>query len=130
MLKEPYHSRVLKLIEALESGKYEQCKNQLRYENSYCCLGVACDLCGDIWKLNDQGDWVYNDNFIYMSEDVVNYYGFKFNNGWFKEKCLQLESDSLTSLNDSGISFQEIAQVLREALNKDIGMFNETHYDS
>lgn len=31
-------------IRALKSGKYKQTQNKLKRENSYCCLGVACDL--------------------------------------------------------------------------------------
>ncbi len=36
-------------VEALESGKYEQCRGSLRHcppdsQPSYCCLGVASDL--------------------------------------------------------------------------------------
>lgn len=30
--------------EALRSGKYEQGHNRLRSNESYCCLGVLCDL--------------------------------------------------------------------------------------
>lgn len=32
-------------IDALRSGKYEQCREQLRSKgNRYCCLGVICDI--------------------------------------------------------------------------------------
>ncbi len=35
-----------KLLEALRSGKYKQCRNRLRSPYGYCCLGVACDISG------------------------------------------------------------------------------------
>jgi hypothetical protein len=41
-----------KLVEALESGNYQQARGYLRVLNSdgtakgYCCLGVACDISG------------------------------------------------------------------------------------
>lgn len=31
-------------VEALRSGEYEQTNGALRYEDKFCCLGVACDL--------------------------------------------------------------------------------------
>ena len=31
-------------VKALRSGEYKQTRGQLRNEDSYCCLGVACDL--------------------------------------------------------------------------------------
>lgn len=35
---------VRKWIEALRSGEYKQGRNQLRTGDSFCCLGVACDI--------------------------------------------------------------------------------------
>jgi hypothetical protein len=35
---------VKKWIEALRSGDYAQTKSDLRYDNSFCCLGVGCDM--------------------------------------------------------------------------------------
>lgn len=35
-----------KWVKALRSGEYHQGFTQLRVENSYCCLGVLCDLYG------------------------------------------------------------------------------------
>ena len=31
-------------VKALRSGEYKQARGRLRSEDSYCCLGVACDL--------------------------------------------------------------------------------------
>lgn len=31
-------------VAALRSGEYQQCRFFLKKENSFCCLGVACDI--------------------------------------------------------------------------------------
>ena len=33
-----------KLIKALRSGEYKQCRAVLRDSRRFCCLGVACDI--------------------------------------------------------------------------------------
>ena len=44
-------------VKALRSGEYKQTTGQLRKDDGYCCLGVACDLYGkhvlkrNRWKL-------------------------------------------------------------------------------
>ena len=47
--------RVQKLVDALRSGEYKQGSGQLRQEEYYCCLGVACDL---FQAENPQSEWV------------------------------------------------------------------------
>ena len=42
-------------IEALRSGNYKQAQSALRRDDTYCCLGVACDL-----SVNEEIDWQYN----------------------------------------------------------------------
>jgi hypothetical protein len=36
--------RLEKLAEALESGEFKQAQGALKVEDTYCCLGVACEL--------------------------------------------------------------------------------------
>ncbi len=43
-----------KWVAALRSGEYEQGHNALRTENTYCCLGVACDL----WAKENNIEWI------------------------------------------------------------------------
>ena len=47
-----------KWVEALRSGKYKQTTYVLRREDSYCCLGVLCDIAGrGKWSIeNDEID--------------------------------------------------------------------------
>ena len=45
-------------IEALESGKYTQGRGQLRLQDSFCCLGVLCDLVNpNGWVQQQGGGW-------------------------------------------------------------------------
>jgi hypothetical protein len=45
-------------VDALRSGKYGQCRDQLIDGNEYCCLGVLADIAGYNWRnwseMNDQ----------------------------------------------------------------------------
>ena len=104
------------LVEALRSGKYKQGKKALRIKGDfYCCLGVACDV-------SELGEWgelhrdqiCYNIQcFSYMGIDgvlpkyVMNYYGFITPKG-----SHLIHKESLTSLNDKGYSFEQIADII------------------
>jgi hypothetical protein len=113
--------RVKKLIAALRSGKYKQTVSQLKdhEDDAYCCLGVACDISGlSKWeKFEIQG--VKNIP-VYFGEDgnlpkqVKEYYGFRDKLGSFLEKGVE---ESLTTLNDQGKTFKQIAQKIEYCLN-------------
>ena len=45
-------------IAALRSGKYKQCKGKLKVGDSYCCLGVACEVLG-IVPIQIDNEWLY-----------------------------------------------------------------------
>jgi hypothetical protein len=111
--------RLLMLIEALESGKYQQTTGALRKAGNYCCLGVACDLM-DPGKWQNDGDWVYCGNHASLPVKVMLYYGFNFNNPYLhtllpsKTPGSNMLLASLAAANDGGYTFKEIAQVLRD----------------
>jgi hypothetical protein len=44
-----------KWVEALRSGKYAQAQGVVREENSFCCLGVLCDVGGATWTKDKFG---------------------------------------------------------------------------
>ena len=45
-------------VDALRSGKYDQGHGQLREQNSFCCLGVLCDIYSeDGW--NEVGEYTF-----------------------------------------------------------------------
>lgn len=108
-------------VEALRSGKYQQGKRRLKVEGlpespRYCCLGVLCDL---YRQQTGRGEWA--------------------GDGYFKEgnrssavelirqvaEWAELESSdpriyttgfSLSSLNDYGFTFSELAEYIEEEL--------------
>lgn len=105
-------------IEALESGKYEQGRNVLRdKDNKFCCLGVLCD----VMKPNG---WVMGINDYYWHSGILNRLPVEIQNvtglsdlGHFQHPVLledNTEWVTLAGLNDHGMPFKEIAQVIRE----------------
>jgi len=102
--------RMTKLVEALESGEFEQARGQLRIDDKFCCLGVACEISGI-------GTWVdgyyqtANDySFSVMPVDVVDYYGLDLG-----KDDMPLDGGSVASaLNDKGYSFTKISRRIRE----------------
>lgn len=108
-----------KWIAALTGGEYRQAREQLRYSNSFCCLGVLCDL-----YLKDVGDgaaWEGNE-FIWSDEGqpsieagelpapVVAWAELKDNNPIINDR-------ELSDWNDhQGYTFPQIAQLIEVSL--------------
>ena len=107
---------IQKLIQALRSGEYKQAQFSLRCEDSFCCMGVACDV---YHKETGKGRWVGNCftvggiiRSLAMPEPVQDFFDFKSED---PDVC----GKALSYLNDhDGKSFEEIADLL------------EKHYDS
>lgn len=59
--EEPMPTELLeRWVEALRSGKYGQVRERLRYEDSYCCLGVLCDVIEPQgWEEEDSDELAY-----------------------------------------------------------------------
>ncbi len=120
-LTQTQKENLTKLVEALRSGKYEQGQNCLRsYDNKYCCLGVAYDLAGVEWKLtNSETNYAVifpdadEDTALVNSPTVREMYGFRsaFGN-------LPFLVYALTSMNDNGTSFKEIADEIEKVIAK------------
>lgn len=90
-------------LEALRSGRYQQGQGQLRWENSFCCLGVLCDIV-------DPDLWIQcGPSFSYLTQTDTD----------FLPEAVMTEADlprlimlDLSRMNDSDIdrrSFAEIA---------------------
>lgn len=111
-------------VKALKSGDYSQCKNRLRTDSGYCCLGVLCDIGQE--KLRNLGfevDWV-------KSPDDSTYYCFHWSDPlkeWSHEEPNFLpdpliliigdgRQDELSRLNDSGASFEQIADIVEKVI--------------
>lgn len=116
----------LKWIKALRSGKYKQTEGSLGEEtedngNSYCCLGVACEIAG-YKPLKIENRFYYDkttrdDEESLLPQKAVKKYGFYNNEGGIKEEYLSISIDSvgtlsLAGLNDGGWTFDEIADLV------------------
>jgi len=101
-------------VDALRSGRYEQAKGKLRDGDKFCCLGVACDISG-------LGEWDMQSLYITFIGE-----GHCIDNKRLPvaiQDWLGVESDSvfvntkngvasLARLNDKGITFVEIADII------------------
>ena len=105
-----------KWVSALRSGDYQQTQNRLRKEDGFCCLGVLCDLYGK--KHNVEWELVDDDGTYYKFQDkkgilplsVIEWAGVEDDN---PEICGETP---LSRLNDSGSTFNEIADLIEEHL--------------
>ena len=101
------------LVEALRSGKYQQGFERLRDGNRFCCLGVACDISG----LGEWYKFTYLEEKYSLPDEVIDYYGFNSTGGYFNifsENYIEDEDISLIRKNDSGSSFEEIADIIEK----------------
>jgi hypothetical protein len=130
--------RILHLCDVLESGKYEKGVGRLRDGDTYCCLGVACDISGvGEWKYLSNGSYGYTCGYVYYGntagvilEDqsayglpitVMEYYGLPYRAGLSIK-----EGRWLPDLNDGYreedkeicLSHPEIAKVIRDWLSQ------------
>lgn len=104
-----------KWVEALRSRKYKQGDGCLRNGDNFCCLGVLCDISGlGKWEKSDHYDngLFYCGTNAVLPGSVMDWSGINHFKGLFKTD----EGDGvcLTSLNDSGMSFAEIADVIEK----------------
>jgi hypothetical protein len=113
-------------IKALLSGEYKQTINVLRRihpngSESYCCLGVLCDLHAKTNNCEWRDD-------IYLSRDglppvdVVVWAGIYDEKAALEYDCdesgveIYADKDSLATLNDRGATFEEIADIIEKRL--------------
>lgn len=109
-------------IDALRSGEYKQGQNRLRLRDEFCCLGVLCDL---HQKENPTlGRWVYG--YAYASAPnqhtnvqfegkllpfmVAKWSGLNDHDPYLNDK------NRASSLNDAGMSFPQIADLIEKEL--------------
>jgi hypothetical protein len=90
-------------VAALQSGKYQQGKGQLRKGDLFCCLGVLADVLGASWE----------DNLCFLSVS-----------SWKPPVCSYLPPDilpfpiqnALVTMNDTGTSFEQVADWVKARL--------------
>ena len=104
-----------KWLTALESGEYTQGQNMLHdaINKEFCCLGVLCDIAvkeGIIFppKFED-GAYLYEGSQGLLPWTVAGWADIPFTDGRMKG-----DDRALSVMNDSGYTFAEIAEVIRE----------------
>lgn len=120
-----------KWVDALRSGKYHQGQSKLYSGDGFCCLGVLCDI-----YANQVGDitWVKKDPSKTVDDDKWDYWYFDDQSEVLPEcvsKWAELDENdpvvtkdivgqdyltTLASLNDKGVTFEDLAEVIEEQL--------------
>lgn len=100
-------------IEALRSGTYNQGSGCLRENDRYCCLGVLTDLYIKEnkleWVPGKHGDYFFNGTAGTLPRAVSEWAKLGSDNPLVDDR-------SLAGWNDSGTSFEEIADLIEEGL--------------
>jgi hypothetical protein len=111
-----------KWVAALRSGQYKQARGTLRdTEQSgatgFCCLGVLCDISkqGE-WNQDDRDTWNYvlraDFSETQLPDFVLEWAGMAHREGMLPR------GETLTNLNDSGKSFDQIADIIEKYWNE------------
>jgi len=105
-----------KWVSALRSGDYQQGRNYLRTDNGFCCLGVLCDLYGKEnnveWNLANNGhNYEFQDKESHLPSSVIEWAGVGDGNPPVNDG-----ESTLVRLNDSGSTFEQIADVIEKQL--------------
>lgn len=95
-----------KWVEELRSGKWRQGKGSLCFKGEHCCLGVACELFATEERSTDDGYVEWNRISATAVPSVVDALGL------IDDRGLGENGRCLTSLNDTGSSFDTIANLL------------------
>lgn len=102
-------------VNALRSGKYKQVQGSLCKYNSFCCLGVLCEIALEnnvpIKITTEDDNKVYDGHSIYLPKIVQDWAGLKNHMGRVNGSCL-------ADMNDYGYTFEYIAQTIEENYEK------------
>lgn len=102
-------------VQALRSGEYKQGNGYLHYGDTYCCLGVACDLAVkdgvemDVDADDDEGAVAYDGAAVIPPSKAQSWLGLSDPYGRYMRDD---KIHYLTSLNDAGTPFAEIADLI------------------
>lgn len=109
-------------VNALRSGDYQQGRAWLKKGDSYCCLGVLCDLYlvdHDMeWELNNNSEYSLDNNTEMLPKSVAKWAGIDVSDegGVYHGGAINLKGETLAGLNDTGSPFDEIASFIEENL--------------
>lgn len=103
----------------LDSGEYEQTKHKLRDDYGFCCLGILCNLHAqenpEIAALNTS-KYEYFGHSLITPRVVMEWSGLTKPEGLFKDS--DGKNKILSELNDEGMTFPEIAKIIRKNWKK------------
>lgn len=123
-------------VEVLRSGEYQQTRSILHrkekineeFVDSFCCLGVACDMAvkaGVIPEGEGRSSFAsiiaYGDVDSILPQEVADWLGLASIRGDYEVEGFELKT-ALTSDNDNGKSFAEIADIIE---SEPKGLFKE-----
>lgn len=104
-------------IESLRGGEYGQGIGRLRsrVSNNFCCLGVLCDLASKegVGEWRSCEDNVFAMNFLTEGEGVESAFLPSAVRTW---AGMSVGTSDLMDMNDSGVTFEEIADYIEESL--------------
>jgi hypothetical protein len=115
-------------VEALRSGKYRQGVGSLRIRDTFCCLGVACDVFKDelgfSWNMDGRRSAIVGHELLETSVLLPRFMlhlGLSTCTGEFKTSSAPFLL-SLAKSNDDGKTFAEIADIIE---SEPEGLFEE-----
>jgi hypothetical protein len=98
-------------LQALRSGDYKQGSGALKKGDSFCCLGVLCDLHSKITGMGQFNNFEYvtenHTSTQFLNKDVKEWSGMKSECGHLYS--IGFDTPALATLNDAGIAFEQIA---------------------
>lgn len=103
-------------IKALNSGKYEQARGQLRNQYGFCCLGVLCDLYGkekNVKWTKKLPFYEFNTRSGVLPRQVIEWAGLTEANPLIH---YTRRNPALAELNDTGKTFKQIARIIKKYL--------------
>ena len=105
-------------LSALRSGDYKQTQLKLHTDDGFCCLGVLCDLYGkehnvewDLVEDEDHSYYEFQDKESHLPSSVMEWAGVEGQN-----PDIDNGTETLATLNDTGCTFEEIADIIQEHL--------------
>lgn len=103
-------------INALRSGNYQQGKKKLSVNNTFCCLGVLCEI-NHLAKIQVQNGFI---SYSYRSEYDVSILP----KGFAKHLNIDTHGtffgftidglEALTVMNDQGYTFEQISEIIEQ----------------
>lgn len=107
-------------LKALKSGEYQHGTGDLRIGDTYCCLGVLCDLHrkisgeGGEWKKSEENPWYeYLGSAAYLPEAVSRWSGINRVDGIFYDDETKTNL-TLSSENDNSEDFSTVIDYIEK----------------